>query len=296
MLKSKLAYIYVSFTVLLWASVAAVGKLLLEGMTSLQLIFYSFALSSVGLFVIVLIQGKFKLLLSYTKKDHAKMFPMAVLGVYAYFLFLYGALSLVSAQEAFIVNYLWPLMVVIFGVIILKEKMNFRKFLAIILGFFGVYIVVTKGALLAFRFTNLRADILAIFGAVSYGIFSVLGKKYNFERYTSMLIYYFYGFILMVPTLFLFSEIMIPTFNQFIGLVWIGFFTSALAYVFWFKALEYGDTAKMSNVVFLTPFISLVFIYFILGEEILASSIVGLIFILAGILIQSLRRSEKQIG
>jgi len=78
--------------------------------------------------------------------------------------------------------------------------------------------------------------------------------------------------------------------SQLAGLGWLGVMTSALGFVFWFKALQHGDTAKMANVVFLTPFLSLVFIYFLIGERILISSVMGLILIVVGIVIQSLRR------
>jgi drug/metabolite transporter (DMT)-like permease len=45
-------------------------------------------------------------------------------------------------------------------------------------------------------------------------------------------------------------------------------------------------TAKVSNLIFLSPFISLIFIRFVVGERILPSSIIGLGFIAGGILIQ----------
>jgi drug/metabolite transporter (DMT)-like permease len=53
-------------------------------------------------------------------------------------------MTFAPAQEAFIVNYTWPIWVVIFAVIILKEKINKRKIIAIILGFIGVYIVASN--------------------------------------------------------------------------------------------------------------------------------------------------------
>jgi len=54
-------------------------------------------------------------------------------------------------------------------------------------------------------------------------------------------------------------------------------------------ALKHGDTAKISNLIFMTPFLSLIYIHFLLGEKVLLLSIVGLVFIVAGILIQSIR-------
>jgi drug/metabolite transporter (DMT)-like permease len=66
-----------------------------------------------------------------------------------------------------------------------------------------------------------------------------------------------------------------------------------LTFLFWSKALKLSETtAKISNLIFLSPFLSLIFINTILNEAILASTFIGLIFIISGILLQ--RRLNKQ--
>jgi drug/metabolite transporter (DMT)-like permease len=67
----------------------------------------------------------------------------------------------------------------------------------------------------------------------------------------------------------------------------LGLCVNALGYTLWFLALKYGDTAKISSIVFLTPFFSLIFIYLLLGEPILFSSLLGLSLIISGIVMQS---------
>ena len=62
---------------------------------------------------------------------------------------------------------------------------------------------------------------------------------------------------------------------------------NGISYIFWFKALEYGDTSVVSHALYLTPFLSLVYIALFLGEQILISSIVGLVIIVSGIVLQS---------
>ena len=72
-----------------------------------------------------------------------------------------------------------------------------------------------------------------------------------------------------------------------LGCVYIGIFEMGAAFVLWLKALQLSEaTAKVSNLIFLSPFISLIFIRFVVGERILPSSIIGLGFIAGGILIQ----------
>jgi len=72
-----------------------------------------------------------------------------------------------------------------------------------------------------------------------------------------------------------------------LGCVYVGVFEMGAAFVLWLKALQLSEaTAKVSNLIFLSPFISLIFIRFVVGERILPSSIIGLGFIAGGILIQ----------
>ncbi len=59
------------------------------------------------------------------------------------------------------------------------------------------------------------------------------------------------------------------------------------------EALKYSiTTARVSILIYLAPFFSLFFIYFILGEKILISSLIGLLFIISGIIIS---RKDKKV-
>lgn len=282
-----MAYLFVLLAALLWGSSAAVGKLLLADLNNLQLLFFTNLFAFLGLFFVILFQKKLAIIKTYTKKDYFVFGWMGFLGIFLYFFFFYRALELLPAQEAFIINYLWPIMVILFAVIILKEKVTWLKILGLLCSFIGVTIVVTKGDFSAFHFDSLLGILLAIAGAIVYGLFSVLGKKQDYNKFTSMMFYYLLSFLYSLIAVISFSNIPQISLYQLSGLLWLGIFPGGLGYVFWFLALKHGDTAKMSNIIFITPFISLIFIYFLVGERILISSIIGLIIIVAGILLQS---------
>lgn len=287
MTEEEISYIYVALAVLLWGTSAAVGKLLLNTLDNLQVLLFVSLISSLTLFMIVVFQKKFHYIKKYQLRDYWRFAYMGFVGVFLYNAFFFAGLMLAPAQEALIVNYTWPLWVVIFAVIVLKEHFDFKKLVAILLGFIGVYIVVTKGDVFAFSVESVVGNIFALAGAVSYGIFSVQGKKHNYERFTSMMFYYIFTLVFITITVLFLSEIPIISVYELAGLAWLGMFTSGLGFVFWFLALKHGDTAKMSNIIFLTPFLSLVYIYFLVGEQILFSSVIGLIMIVAGIIIQT---------
>lgn len=286
----KRSYIFVLLAALLWGSTAAVGKLLLADLDNFQVLFFVILFAFLGLLLLVLIQKKWMILQKYTWRDYWTFAWMGFLGVFLYSLFLFGAIQLLPAQEAFIINYLWPVMVVIFAATFLKEPLTAIKMFGILCSFLGVAVVITKGDFFSLQLGNPLGILSAVAGAITYGLFSVLGKKQDYDKTVSMTLYYFSALFCILVAVLLFSNIPPLSLNQLLGLIWLGFFATGLPFVCWFLALKYGDTAKMSNMIFLTPFISLVYIYFMVGEKILISSVVGLVIIVAGILIQSYGR------
>jgi drug/metabolite transporter (DMT)-like permease len=154
-------------------------------------------------------------------------------------------------------------------------------------------IIATQGNIQQLHFAKPIGVIFAIIGAVSYGLFSVLGKKQNNDKTLSMMFYFIFTFIYTLISILLFGGI--PQINEFqlVGLLWTGVFTSGGAFLLWFLALKYGDTSKIANMAFLTPFFSLIYIYILLHEDIQIYSIVGLIFICIGIFIQNFRFNIK---
>ncbi len=287
------AYIYALSATLLWGSTAAVVKLLLKNLNSLQILLFASFFASLSLFIIVLIQKKISIIKSYGLKDYWRFIYMGFVGVFIYYLFLYIAISYLKAQEAFVINYLWPIMIVLFAIPILGEKFTYKKILAVIFSFIGVIIIATQGNLQQLHFEKPIGVIFAIIAAMSYGLFSVLGKRQNYDKTTSMFFYYLFTFIFTLIAVTSFSFIPKIEGMQILGLIWTGIFTSGGAFLLWFLALKYGDTAKIANIAFLTPFFSLVYIYFLLHETILISSIIGLLFIFVGIFIQNYKTKTE---
>lgn len=78
----------------------------------------------------------------------------------------------------------------------------------------------------------------------------------------------------------------VPTGAQAVGMLWNGIICNALPYLTWALALDIGNTAVIANLAYLTPFVSLLFTHFVLGEKITVFSVLGLLLIVLGIVIQ----------
>jgi drug/metabolite transporter (DMT)-like permease len=85
----------------------------------------------------------------------------------------------------------------------------------------------------------------------------------------------------------LFSDFSKFSYEALPAIVYIGIFEMSVTFVFWLSALKFSARAdKVSQLIFLSPFLSLIFIHFFIGEKIAVSTLVGLIFITLGIIFQ----------
>jgi drug/metabolite transporter (DMT)-like permease len=78
-----------------------------------------------------------------------------------------------------------------------------------------------------------------------------------------------------------------------LGAVYVGIFEMGITFVCWLFALKFStNSAKVANLIFISPFLSLIFIYFLVGEQILVSTFIGLVFIITGLLIQTIKMKD----
>jgi drug/metabolite transporter (DMT)-like permease len=76
--------------------------------------------------------------------------------------------------------------------------------------------------------------------------------------------------------------------------VYIGLFEMGITFAFWLKALQLSDaTGRVANFIYLTPFVSLIFIHFILDEKLYHTSVIGLCLIVGGILASRIKNNTR---
>jgi len=273
--------------VLLWSTVATAFKLALKQLDFLQLLLVSSCVSLICLFLISASQSKLIILKSYSLKEYFRSALMAILNPFLYYIVLFKAYSMLPAQEAQPLNYTWPIMLVLLSIPLLGQKIGVRSILAVIICFIGVFIISTQGNVLEFRFSNATGAILALSTAVIWALFWILNMKDDRDEVLKLLLSFFFGFIYIIITVLGFSEVPLKLDDSILAAGYVGIFEMGLCFVLWSKALQLSDsTAMVSKLVYLVPVMSLVFIYFILGEKILSSTMIGLLVILAGIILE----------
>lgn len=288
----KKTYMFAGISIFFWSTVATVSKLLLGDLTSFQVLSVSALFGGMFLLIVNIVTGNIKQLKNYTVKDYLTTALIGLPGTFFYYVFYYTGTSLMPASQAFIINYLWPIMSVVFACIILREKMTVRKGIAFALSFCGVLIVTGK-ELLHFNANILSGAVCCALGAVSYGIFTALNQKFKYDKKLSMMIYYFISFLLTGVINFASGSTMQLDGIRLLGLAYNGMCCLAIANTCWMLALALGNTAKVSNLAYITPFLSLVWTAVFLKEHITVHSVVGLAVIVLGILIQLKDKGKK---
>lgn len=148
---------------------------------------------------------------------------------YNYFLLL-GTARL-KAQTAFVINELWPALIILFSCWILKEKMNPGKAAAVIFSFLGILVVTTDGNLAEFSLGDSRGVFYALMAAVCYGMYCTLNKKEIYDKNLSVMISYAAGTITAFILVLIQGKLTIPTGSQAAGMLWNGIICNALPYL-----------------------------------------------------------------
>ncbi len=281
----KKSYLFAATSIILWSTMPTISKILLGKLDSFQVLCASALFASLFLLVVNIVTGNIKRLKEHSVKDYVTMVLIGLPGMFLYYVFFYTGTSMMLASQAFIVNYLWPIMSVVFACILLKEKMTFRKLIAIGMSFLGV-VIVTGADIANFNAKTLMGALFCVAGAVSYGIFTALNQKYKYDKRLSMMMVLFVTFILTgIINIVSKKPIELGAF-EIIGLGWNGMFSIGVATTSWQIALEDGNTAKISNLAYITPFLSLIWTSVFLHEPISVWSVGGLAVIVAGIFVQ----------
>ncbi len=281
------AYLFALTAILFWSTMSSAFKITLRFIDYTLLLLYASLFSLFILFLLVLLQRKLSLLKELRFKDYVSSAIMGLLNPFLYYFILFKAYTLLKAQEAGTLNYFWPIVLVLLSIPLLKQKISYKSIIAIIISFLGIIIISTEGRILTLEFSNVLGVSLAAGSAIFWALYWILNMKDKRDDIIKLFLNFCFGFSYILMTCLILGGIQLPTQNALIGSIYIGFFEMGITYFLWLKALSLSiNTAKVSNLVYLSPFLALIFIRLTVGENILLSTIVGLFFIIGGIILQ----------
>ncbi|HQQ68199.1 MAG TPA: DMT family transporter [Candidatus Cloacimonadota bacterium] len=291
MTRQQTSYLYAALAILAWSSVSTAFKIALRQLTPIGLLVVASATASLFLFVLKALSRSESRL--GTWQNIKQSLCPALLNPFLYYLILFEAYSRLRAQEAQALNYTWAIVLSVFSVILLRERFRLKDIVALLISFCGVIVISTRGKIGSLHFDDALGTALAAGSSIIwalYWIINVRDKRDPIEKLSSN---FFLGFIFVSIMAILGRMELIHPEGQLIPAllagIYVGIFEMGLTFVLWMKALQTSEsTAKVANLIFITPFLSLLFIRFALNESIHVATIIGLSLIIASNLLQKI--------
>ncbi len=281
------AYLYAAATVACWSTVATAFKLSLRHVGADALVFYSSLVSTGVLLCITLATGRMRQLREWDLRDLCASLCLGLLNPFLYYLVLFRAYDLLPAQEALTLNFTWPMVLALFSILLLRQPISVRAVAAMAISFAGVAVIATRGDLLALDLANPRGVALALGSTLIWTLYWIYGVKDRRDPVTRLLVNFVFGCGFSGAFAWLAGTLETPAIPGLAGALYIGTFEMGIAFVAWLRALKLSrTTAQVGQLVYLTPFLSLLVIALIVGEPIYPSTVAGLALIVGGILLQ----------
>ncbi len=287
----KKATLYGLATVAMWSTVASAFKLSLAHLDPLQLLFYASLASCLVLAGVLAGRGRLGLLRAMDRRQWGRSVLLGALNPFLYYVILFQAYALLPAQEAQPLNYTWAITLTLLAVPLLGQRLTARDGIAILVSYSGVVVISTHGDVTGLHFASPLGVALALVSTVVWALYWILGAKDDRDPVAGLLANFLCSLPLTFTATLVFSDPFPATLPGIAGAAYVGVFEMGLAFVTWLTALKLAaNAAKVANLIFLSPFLSLVLIHVFVGERILPSTVVGLVLILAGLGVQRIQK------
>jgi drug/metabolite transporter (DMT)-like permease len=270
--------------VFIWSTVASAFKLSLRLLTVSELLFYSSLCSVLVLGFVVTIQGRLRTLVSVSRRDIISSLGLGFLNPFAYYFVLFQAYDLLPAQEAQPLNYTWAITLSLLSVPLLKQPLRLVDIIALVISYSGVFIISTRGDLWGMECANPIGVGLALGSTVIWALYWIFNTKDSLDPGCRLFLNFAFGTLFVGLALSLTQGFSLPPVYGLLGAAYVGTLEMGITFVLWSMALKLSQSAaQVSIFIYLSPFLSLVFIYYLVGETILPSTFIGLALIISGI-------------
>lgn len=280
-------------TVIIWSTVASAFKIALRHLDHLQLLLVADCVSVLTLGAILAWQGKLGLLRTLSQADLWRNAALGAVNPFLYYLILFKAYALLPAQVAQPLNYTWAITLSLLSVPLLGQKLTRRDLGAICISYLGVVLLSTQGDLSALGRLDFGSPLgvaLALVSTLVWALYWIGNTKNATDPVLALFLNFCAALPLILGATLLFSELPPLSANGLLAAAYVGVFEMGVSFVLWLSAMRLtSSTARIGNLIFLSPFLSLLLIHLILGETIHATTFAGLGLILAGNLMQKRR-------
>ncbi|MFZ8977477.1 MAG: DMT family transporter [Pseudohongiellaceae bacterium] len=280
------ALLYGLAAVACWSTVATAFKLTLAELDVFQLVFFSTLTASLTLTGTVAATSGLPSLVKDLKEHWRITLAAGLMNPMLYYVILFQAYDLLPAQVAMSINYTWAIVLSLMAIVFLGQKILAADIGAAVICYGGVFVIATQGDITSFGDVSLAGIGLALLSTVIWAGYWTLNVADKRESLNGLCLNFLLALPLSLLACLLFSDLNV-TMKGVGGAIYVGLVEMAIAFLLWSRALKLTtNAARVSNLIFLAPFVSLVIINQLLGEPLFVTTFIGLVLIISGLLYQ----------
>jgi drug/metabolite transporter (DMT)-like permease len=238
--------------VLLWSTLALLTTVT-TGIPPFQVLALTFAVSGLAGVAFVLRPGGPGAAALRMPPGAAALTVAALFGNYALY---FWALKHAPVVEANLINYLWPLLIVVFAALIARQRVGPLQWLGTALGLAAAVLLVTKGQAMAFDARHAAGYFAAFGAALVWALYSVLNQRHAGVPATAIAGNYVVVALLAAAMHAILEAWVAPTPGQWAAIVAIGLGPSGLGFALWDRASKHGDLAVLGTLSYAAPVLS----------------------------------------
>jgi drug/metabolite transporter (DMT)-like permease len=179
----------------------------------------------------------------------------------------------------------------------LKQSLTFSACVGIVISFLGVVVIGTRGDVKSLTFVNPVGCALALSTALIWALFWLFNVRDEREPVLKLAASSLFGMVYVSVLSLVAGPLQLQPLRGLASSVYIGLIEMGITFVLWMKALTLARrSSAVAQLAYLTPFLSLFFIHATLHEELRRSSLVGLLLIVIGILVQRITGPPRALA
>jgi len=244
--------------ILLWATLA-LFTVFTNRIPPFELTFIAFSIAfTLGLFLWIK-EGKG---IGIHLKLPWKVWLLGIYGLFGYHFFYFLALKSAPALEANLINYLWPLLIVLLSSFLPREKLKWFHFMGAFLGFLGVFMLLGFDKEIAFSSQHAQGYMYALFCALIWSSYSVLSRYFGAIPTLSVGGFCGASALLSLVAHLVFEQTYIPNTQELLAAIGLGLGPVGIAFFVWDYGMKQGDIKLIGSLSYATPLLSTLMLVF----------------------------------
>jgi drug/metabolite transporter (DMT)-like permease len=224
-----------------------------------------------------------------------KTLLVGVYGLFGYHLMLFIALQSAPAVEANLVNYLWPLLMIVLAPLFTKSlKLGARHMIAALSGFAGAALAITSSGQVGGSFEFEAGYLFALAAAIIWATYSLFTTKLPAFPTSAIGLFGFVAGVLAIAAHFMLEDPAVISGSDWWLLVLLGLGPLGASFYFWDAALKIGDPRRIGLLAFLTPLLSTAMLVLVSGRMLSWQLAAATALIVGGAVLGSKRVPSKQ--